>query len=74
MSIEEAILEAVRALPEDKKLDVLQLANKLRAQPEPREHLNPRGMCSDLGPGPTKEEIDEVRREMWRNFPREDMA
>lgn len=29
------------------------------------------GMCADLGPAPSAEEIDEARREAWANFPRE---
>lgn len=29
------------------------------------------GICADLGPAPSAETIDEARREMWRNFPRE---
>ena len=31
------------------------------------------GMCADLGPAPSAEDIDEVRREVWKNFPREDI-
>jgi len=31
------------------------------------------GLCADLGSAPSAEEIDEVRREVWRNFPREDI-
>ena len=33
-----------------------------------------RGICADLGPAPSAEEIDEVRREMFNNFPREDIT
>ncbi len=29
------------------------------------------GICADLGPAPSAETVDEARREMWRNFPRE---
>ncbi|HNS01362.1 MAG TPA: hypothetical protein PKM78_03140 [Anaerolineae bacterium] len=29
------------------------------------------GICADLGPAPSAETIDEARREMWANFPRE---
>ena len=29
------------------------------------------GLWADLGPAPSAEEIDEVRREEWANFPRE---
>ncbi len=30
------------------------------------------GLCADLGTAPTADAIDEVRREVWANFPRED--
>jgi len=29
------------------------------------------GLCADLGPSPSAEEIDEMRHEMWGGFPRE---
>jgi hypothetical protein len=31
------------------------------------------GLCADLGPAPSAEEIDEARREMWATFPRDDV-
>jgi len=31
------------------------------------------GLCADLGPAPSAEEIDEIRHEMWAGFPREDI-
>ena len=31
------------------------------------------GALKDLGPAPSAEEIDEARREEWKNFPREDI-
>ncbi len=31
-----------------------------------------RGILADLGPAPSAEDIDEARREMWGNFPRDD--
>ena len=30
------------------------------------------GLCADLGTAPSEEDIAEVRREVWSNFPRED--
>ncbi len=39
--------------------------------PHPRRSLL--GLLSDLGPAPSAEDIDEVRREMWSNLPREDI-
>jgi hypothetical protein len=29
------------------------------------------GICADLGPAPSSDAIDEARRAMWANFPRE---
>jgi hypothetical protein len=34
---------------------------------------NPIGLCADLGEHIIAEEIDEARREMWSNFPRDDI-
>ena len=41
------------------------------AQPAARKSLW--GLCADLGPAPSAEEIDQARREEWDNFPREDI-
>ena len=51
-----------------------------RVAPEIERDLSPRredGSCSllgllkDLGPAPSAEEIDAVRREVWASFPRD---
>jgi len=31
------------------------------------------GLCADLGPAPSAEEIDAARREAWVGFPHEDV-
>jgi hypothetical protein len=31
------------------------------------------GLCADLGPAPSAEEIDQARREAWADFPRQDI-
>ena len=31
------------------------------------------GLCADLGPAPSAEDIDEIRLEMWAGFPRGDI-
>lgn len=52
-----------------------QLSAKTRTLVEPappQKSRSLRGLLADLGPGPTAEEIDESRREMLANFPRED--
>ena len=42
-----------------------------------QERIQPRkslwGLWADLGPAPSAEEIDQVRREEWADFPREDI-
>jgi len=48
MTLEQAILDAVRALP------------------------NGRGLWADLSIDLSTEDIDEARREMWTDFPRDD--
>lgn len=31
------------------------------------------GICADFGSAPSSEEIDQVRRDVWADFPREDI-
>ena len=74
MSLEQAILEAVRALPADKQREILDHAARLRnesAKKKPFKSVE--GLWADLGISLSAGEIDENRREMWRNFPREDI-
>ena len=40
--------------------------------PKPALRRTARGILAGMGPAPTAEEIDEARREMWGNFPRDD--
>jgi len=73
MTIEEAILEKIRALPPDEQHEVLDFAEFLEARrekPIAREPL--RGLWKDLGVSVSEEDIAEARREMWGNFPQED--
>ncbi|MCC6362189.1 MAG: hypothetical protein IT165_01620 [Bryobacterales bacterium] len=73
MSIEEAILEKLRALPPDKQEDVLKFAGSL-ISPAPLKPLrDPEGLWAHLGIDISGEDIDELRREMWKNFPRNDI-
>ena len=55
---------------EKEQLIVLLRTGASQSRSEPRPSL--RGLLADLGPAPSAEEIDEARREMWGNFPRED--
>jgi len=72
MSIEEMILEKLRALPPEKRQEVLDFAQFLEhksASSRPLRSL--KGLWADLGIQITEEDIAEVRREMWGNFPKE---
>ena len=72
MSLEQAVVDRVRALPPDKQQEVLDFAEFLHqkaAVKRPRRSLE--GLWADLGPPVTADEIAEARREMWGNFPRE---
>lgn len=42
------------------------------AENKPKRSLY--GLCADLGPAPSADDIDEVRRDMLAGFPRDDIA
>jgi hypothetical protein len=71
------VLEMLRKLPPRERLKVIS-----RALPEieqslsvkPNETQSLRGLWKDLRPAPSEKEIDKARKEMWKNFPREDLA
>ena len=75
MTLEQAILDAVRALPQDKQKEVLDHAKHLRGQEaHSRAPRKPgRGLWADLKVDLSAAEIDEARQEMWKNFPRDDI-
>ncbi len=73
MSLEEAILEAVRALPADKQREVLSHAASLRDKAaKKRPFKSVKGLWADLGISLSAETIEENQREMWKNFPRDE--
>ena len=73
MTVEEEILEKVRALPPAKKAEVLEYVSGLEAA-EHGPFKSPEGILADLNFTLTEEDLAEVRREMWANFPRDDIA
>lgn len=76
MTVEEAIIEAIRALPPDKQQEILNHATRLRAATGTAKtppFKSVRGLWKDLNVSLSAEEIDENQREMWKNFPREDV-
>ncbi len=69
ISLEQSI---VRTLPPEKQRELLQHANRLREDDAPRKPFKAvRGLWADLSVKLTAEEIEESRREMWKNFPRD---
>jgi hypothetical protein len=72
MSLEQAILEAVRTLPAEKQQEVLNHAASLRLEAGSKiPFKSVKGLWADLGISLSAEEIEENRRDMWRNFPTE---
>lgn len=64
-------------LPLEQQHAALQYIESLAAQQqtsnEPPKRQSMLGAFAYMGLDVTSEDIDEVRREMWRNFPREDI-
>jgi len=74
MSLEQAILEAVRALPAEKQQEVLSHAARLRAEvAKGRPFKSVKGLWAGLGISLSASEIEENQRDMWSSFPREDI-
>ncbi|MBC7811304.1 MAG: hypothetical protein H7175_09160 [Burkholderiales bacterium] len=81
MSTNATQLEAVVALAETlSPLDKIRLAERLMATlqndllPEQNEPLpSLYGLWANLGVNISADDIDEARKEMWGNFPREDI-
>lgn len=74
MSVEQAILEAVRTLPLDKQQEILSHATRLRDQTAPKMPFQSiKGILAGRGISVSADDIDEARREMWKNFPKEDI-
>lgn len=75
----EAVLErALRLSPVEKARLAERLAATLQEDLAEAQKKKPRrslyGLWADLNIEITAEDIDEIRREMWGNFPREDIV
>lgn len=72
MSIEKSVIERLESLTPEQQARVLDFLNSLEGAPlrkGPRRSM--RGLFADLGVTISEEDIDEARREMWGNFPRD---
>jgi len=74
MTTVDLIVDKAKDLPPDKQQELLDFAEFLRARALPKKPLkSSAGLWKDLGVDITDEDIAEARREMWGNFPREDI-
>ena len=74
--LEQVVMLALSLSPLDKVRLVEQVMATLEQEIKERDKKAKRslyGALADLGTAPSAEEIDEVRGEMWANFPREDI-
>lgn len=72
MTVKEAVIEKLNALPMYRQRELLEFAEILEAKEksrEPRRSLY--GILAHLDNDITEDDIREVRKEMWKNFPRE---
>lgn len=66
----ESVFESLKKLSPEDQQKVADYIVSLQGE-RPVTMINPWGLFSDRGLHITAEEIDEARREMWSNFPRE---
>ncbi len=73
----EQVVSLARQLPPVEKIRLIERMvseierDMLGQRPSKRRSLL--GLCADLGPAPSTEDIDGIRHEMWAGFPREDI-
>lgn len=73
MSLEQAILDKVRQLPPDKQQAVLEFADTLMPAAAKRMPLrSPKGLWADLDISLSEADIRKARREVWKNFARDE--
>ena len=72
MTIEEQVLEKLRELPPEKQKEVLDFVDFLKEKNGTKKPLRSLlGLWADLDFHVAEEDIAEIRREMWGNFPRD---
>jgi hypothetical protein len=75
VTVEQAIAILKQLSPRDQLKVIAQVlpeAEQRLSDDEQKPLRSLKGLWADLGPAPSAEEIDEARREMWGNFPRDD--
>ena len=72
MTVEDAVLEKLKVLPNSRKQDLLNFADslvKMESVRKPRRNLY--GALADLDTGILEQDFSEARKEAWKNFPRD---
>jgi hypothetical protein len=72
-SVDPSLIEKLATLPPEKQQEVLHFVESLEESPTPSPQRSLKGLWADLGVDLSAEDIDEARREMWGDFPREDI-
>jgi hypothetical protein len=65
MTVEEALIEAVKTLPLEKQVELLERLDAGREAGPKKPRKSGRGLWADLNVALNAEDIDETRREMW---------
>lgn len=73
MQIED-LMERIRRLPAAKREQLDEMVRSLEERSGPAALAPVRGLLRDLGPAPSAGTIDDARRELWADFPREDLS
>jgi hypothetical protein len=76
-AFEDVVKDALRLPAVDKLRLIERLASVLKYDlPSGERHplQSAHGILAKYGPAPSEEDIAEARRELWGNFPREDIA
>jgi hypothetical protein len=71
MTVEEQVLEKLRALPPQRQEEVLAFVSVLQERAQRRERRSLLGLWSDLDVRVSEQDIAEARSEMWARFPRD---
>ncbi len=71
MSTLEQLVEIAKSLPVEDQRKLLEQAEKLQHRDEPKPRRNMKGALEHLGIHLDDEDVREMRREAWKNFPRE---
>lgn len=71
MSTLEQLVEIAKTLTDEDQQKLLRQAEMLRHRDEPKPRRSLKGALAHLGVQLDVEDVREMRREAWKNFPRE---